>query len=170
MKAFVALLFLTNICQAQQWTTIVRKADKDMYYGSCQIIGDTVVYNLTYKTNSSGVSVGLREDCYIVKCDAGNPPPYSDQIIRWLLCDGFPSQYKEWKVEYEKGWSIEGDNPVWLSSVSFICPNHKSLLAKYTYNIVWKLDGIKVTQNKDTTNKYMKPLYEELEKKWGNKK
>lgn len=158
MKQLLAALLFANICNGQQGISF-RDPSMSVDPKTEKIIGDTTLYINARWDEKSKKMVNYASKFHIVQYDYGNPPPYSDQIIRWILCEGFPSQYKEWDVVYKKGLSISGDSPIWFSSVSFICHDHKSLLPKYTYDIMQTLEGIKITQNKDTTEKYFNLYY-----------
>jgi hypothetical protein len=160
MKQLLTLLLLANICQAQQGIMFTDPSMKGNINPKTEkIIGDTIL-SLNAKWNKKkGEYVYYASLFKIVQYDYGNPPAHAGEIMRWFLCEGFPTEYKEWKVEKELVLSINGDRPWDYYKVSFICESHKSLLSKYSYDVSITMDGISVKQNKDTTDKYFKLEY-----------
>lgn len=157
MKQLLTLLLLANICNAQQGVMFADPSMKGHLNPKTEkIIGDTIL-SLNARWNKKKKEyIPYPSRFYVVEYDYGNPPAGAYEIIRWFVCEVFPREYKEWKVEKEEVRSISGDRPWSFYKVSFHCDNHKSLLPKYTYDVSCTMDGIEVKQNKDTTDKYFK--------------
>ena len=155
----IAFLCLLNSGKAQTGITFCLKGYESSLEPCCEnIIGDTILY-CNGKWNPKKKDYDYYPSTYrIVKYDYGNPPPPGTTIMNWIL-NGLPAQYKEWSVSSKEIMRLDGDDPILLLQVQFYCPNHKSLLPKYCYDVTMGMDQISVHQNSDTTNKYMKIKY-----------
>lgn len=169
MKQILSLLLILSSCVGYGQTGLtyhLAEPGESLYDTANEhIIGDTILWCNTKWDKIKKDYVAYPSKYWVVKYDYGNPPPDGQMIMKWLLCYGVPPVYKEWSVSYSDEFTVDGDDPVLLQRISFSCPNHRSLLKKYTYDVVFSANEMSVKQNKDTTQKYFNIKHPEFKSK-----
>jgi hypothetical protein len=114
------------------------------------ILASALTLTLAFRTHQPAVHKELE------------PPGYFE-IMKWYW-SGFPKKYNGWEVEFEKGGNIHGwTEGVYWDKVNLSCKKC-GYLDRYTYDVTFSYGyndeaTLKVTQNKDTTGKYMNKKY-----------
>lgn len=159
MKFLTILFLLPSFLQAQNCTTYVRVGYEDLIDSVYEKIIDC-----KYMDFKDGSEPG---EYYSVASYYREPPGYFE-IMKWYWTE-FPNNYNGWKIEHKGVFSFTGDTEGTIGSIVNMSCDSCGYLDKYSYDVVIDYGyndacSLKVTQNKDSTDKYFQIEYPDFPK------